>query len=291
MTPLVPLSTRLSVEKTSFGTLSVHLEGAACHVGCEFCYLGARQDASPAPLALDLVTAALAELRYAELAVAVSSATAESAAQLGALVAAAAARGLPAALTTTAAVVKALPSLLTGVARLNLSVDPRKGRVSPAQLEALAGRLRRDFPSLEVVLIVSLESPAFAAQLIDGGLLAQLVDLPSVGKVALNALKPPPDWCDRAFWMAALATLRPLLARALDSRLFLDCYVAARLLGLGGCPARPDLSPAATANGAAIAFRGCVYQPAPDFVAADVAALARRLRGFQPPAACPFPIR
>jgi hypothetical protein len=291
MTALVPLSTRLSVEKPTLGTLSVHLEGSACSVGCEFCYLGARKDASPAPLALDLVTAALGELRYSELAVAVSSATPESAAQLSALVAAAAARGVPAALTTTAAVVKALPSLLTGVARLNLSVDPRKGRVTPERIETLAAGLRRQFPSLEVVLIVSLESPEFADRLIGGGLLARLVDLPSVHKVALNALKPPPDWCDRAFWMRALGKLGPLLARALDSRLFLDCYVAARLLRLGGCPARADLSPAATANGDGVAFRSCVYQPAPDFVAADVEMLARRLRGFVPPPACPFPIR
>ena len=54
-------------------------------------------------------------------------------------------------------------------------------------------------------------------------------------------------------------------------RLFLDCYVAARILGLGGCPARADLSPAAPA---AAAFRSCVYQPAPDFVAADALTLA-----------------
>jgi hypothetical protein len=287
MTPLHPLSTRLADEKKSLGTLSVHLEGAACQVGCEFCYLGARQDASPAPLALDLVTAALAQLRYDELAVAVSSATAESAAALGALVAAAGARGVPTALTTTAAVIKALPSLLQGVARLGLSIDPRKGLVKPAAIDRLAVTLRRDFPQLEIVPIVSLTTPEFADQLIRGGLLQLLVDLPAIDKVALNALKPPPPWCDRTFWMRTLAELEPLLARALDRRLFLDCYVAARLLQLGGCPARADLSPAP----AGLAFRSCVYQAAPDFVAADVGMLARRLRGFEPPPVCPFPTR
>jgi hypothetical protein len=287
MMPVYPLSTRLADEKRSLGTLSVHLEGTACHVGCEFCYLGARQDASAEPLAVDLVTAALAQLRYDELAIAVSSATLESAAALGQLVAAAATRGVPATLTTTAAVVKALPSLLAGVARLGLSIDPRKGRVLPSQIARLAVELRQQYPALEIVLIVSLQSPEFADQLIRDGLLQQLVDLPQVDKVALNALKPPPPWCDRAFWLHTLAELRPLLLRALDQRLFLDCYVAARLLGLGPCPARADLSPAATG----VAFRSCVYQASPDFVAADVTTLARRLRGFVPPPVCPFPIR
>jgi hypothetical protein len=290
MTPLHLLSTRLADEKKSLGTLSVHLEGAACQVGCEFCYLGARQDATAAPLALDLVTAALGRLAYRELAVAVSSATADSAAALATLVAAAAARGVPTALTTTAAVVKALPSLLTGVARLGLSIDPRKGHVKPAAIEQLAVSLRRQFPQLEIVLIVSMTTPEFADQLIRGGLLQLLVDLPAIDKVALNALKPPPPWCDRAFWMRALGELKPLLARALDRRLFLDCYVAARLLQLGGCPARADLSPAAAGTAPALAFRSCVYQAAPDFVAADVEMLARRLRGFTPPPVCPFPI-
>lgn len=272
------------------GTLSVHLEGAACQVGCEFCYLGRRNDASAAALPLPLVTEALATLAYDELAVAVSTANDQSANELAALVAAAASRGVPTAVTTTAAVVKARPSLLEGVARLNLSVDPAKGPrrnpVDPAAVDALAAGLRARFPSLEVVLVVSLQSPEFADRLIRRGLLHALVDLPHVHKVALNALKPPPPWCDRAFWMRALAELQPLLARALDTRLFLDCYVAARLLGLGACPARADLSPASEA----VAFRSCVYQPSPDFVAADAATLARRLRGFTAPAACPFDI-
>jgi hypothetical protein len=63
--------------------------------------------------------------------------------------------------------------------------------------------------------------------------------------------------------------------------------VAARLLGIGDCPARADLAPAA----GGVAFRSCVYQPAPDFVTDDAATLAARLDGFSAPAACPFPIR
>ena len=125
-----------------------------------------------------------------------------------------------------------------------------------------------------------------AAQLVDGALLEALLELPDVDKVALNALKPPPSWCGREFWMRALGTLRPVLEHHLDRKLFLDCWVAARLLGLGGCPARADLTPAA----GGLAFRGCVYSPAPDFIAAGAAELTRKLTGFTPPASCPFPI-
>ena len=49
MMPLVALSTRRSDEKTSLGTLSIHLDGAPCRVGCAFCYLGARRDGEGAP--------------------------------------------------------------------------------------------------------------------------------------------------------------------------------------------------------------------------------------------------
>src|SRR5437868_5658497 len=84
----------------------------------------------------------------------------------------------------------------------------------------------------DVALLVSLVSPEFATRLIDDGLLGALVDLPAVDRVALNGLKPPPRWCRRSFWMAAASRLRPLLARALDHKLFLDCYVAARIFGL-----------------------------------------------------------
>ncbi len=215
---------------------------------------------------------------------AVSEPLEAAAPRLAALVAAARA---PVAVTTTPQLARRAPELFAGVARVNLSVDEHKGLTDPARLDALARALVAAHPRLEVVLLATLDTPAFAARLVDEGLLAALVEMPSVHKVALQALKPPPDWCDRAFWMRALARLGPLLARALDRRLFLDCYVAARLLGLGDCPARADLAP--TAGG--LAFRGCVYQPAPDFVAGDAATLAARLDGFVAPAACPFVIR
>ncbi len=265
---------------TTLGTLSIHLDGRPCGVGCAFCYLGARADGG-GRLRLPLVTEALAALRYDELAVAVSDAG--DAEALRALVAAARA---PVAVTTTLALAARAPSLFDGVARLNLSVDSYKGW-EPERIGALAERLRAAHPQLDIVLLATLDTPELAARLVDDGLLAALVDLPAVDKVALNALKPPPPWCDRAFWMRALARLRPLLARALDTRLFLDCWVAARLLGLGSCPARADLSPAA----GGVAFRSCVYQRQPDFVADNAAALAARLDGFAAPAACPFPIR
>ena len=272
---------------TTLGTLSIHLDGGPCRVGCDFCYLGART-AQPAPgrpdqLHLPVVAQALGGLRYDELAVAVSEPLAEALPRLQALVAAARA---PVAVTTTPQLARQAPALFAGVARANLSIDSHKGVVEPGRVEALAASLRAAHPRLEIVLLATLDTPAFATRLVDDGLLAALVALPSVDKVALNALKPPPPWCDRAFWMRALARLEPLLARALDQRLFLDCYVAARLLRLGGCPARADLSPAA----GGVAFRSCVYQPAPDFVAPDAAALAARLEGFAPPAACPFAI-
>lgn len=263
---------------TTLGTLSIHLGGAPCGVGCQFCYLGARRDGG-GRLGLPLAAEALAALPYDELAVAVSDA--HDAAALRVLVSAARA---PVAVTTT--LQQAAHVDLAGVRRLNLSVDSYKGSADPAQIGALAHMLKAAYPALEVVLLATLDTPAFAGRLVDGGLLAALVDLPSVDKVALHALKPPPPWCDRAFWMRALGRLEPLLARALDSRLFLDCYVAARLLGLGGCPARADLAPAA----GGVAFRACVYQPAPDFVAADAPSLAARLEGFAAPAACPFAI-
>jgi len=276
---------------TTLGTLSIHLDGAPCAVGCNFCYLGSRRDdpgarpggARPDQLRLPLVAEALGTLRYDELAVAISEPLDEAAPRLHALVAAARA---PVAVTTTPQLARRAPELFGGVARLNLSIDSHKGVVEPARIETLAASLRAVHPTLEIVLLATLDTPEFATRLVDDGLLAALVALPSVDKVALNALKPPPPWCDRAFWMRALGRLQPLLATALDTRLFLDCYVAARLLHLGGCPARADLSPAA----GGVAFRSCVYQPSADFVAADAATLAARLDGFTAPAACPFAI-
>lgn len=288
MTSLVTLSTRPSDDKRrcgqSLGTLSLHLDGVPCRVGCAFCYLGARTDGPAAP-DLALLTDALTRLHYDEVAVAVSEPLAPMLPLVTAIVAAARA---PVAITTTLQLARQAPELFDGgVARANLSVDPAKGAVDVTRIAATAQALKAQHPALEIVLIASLATPEFAARLVDDGLLAALVDVPAVDKVAFNALKPPPDWCDRAFWLRTLGKLEPLLASALDTRLFLDCYVAARLLRLGGCPARADLSPAT----GGVAFRGCVYSAAPDFVAADAVSLAARLERFVAPAVCPFPIR
>ena len=164
-----------------------------------------------------------------------------------------------------------------------------KGPVTAATVHAAASSARALVPEAEIVLIVTLSTQRFARDLL-GGLLRDLVELEAIDRLALNAVKPPPHWCDRRFWLSALAQLGPLLRDHLDRRLFLDCYVAARILGLGGCPARPDLSPAGAGSKAAIAFRGCVYQPAPDFVTSSAAELTLRLSGFVAPAVCPFPI-
>ncbi len=264
------------------GVLSIHIDGTRCRVACPFCYLGARDGHTDAVLDVVAVTEALQRLSYREVAIAVSEPVA---AALPVVAAVRAAARAPLSITTTMTVAVQHPSLFDGVARVNLSVDPHKGRVSTARMARFAAALKRRHPALELVLVVSLSTPEFAEELL-GGLLDELVALEAVDRVALNGLKPPPPWCDRAFWLHALHRLRPLLARALDRRLFLDCYVAARILGVGPCPARPDLSPAPSG----LAFRGCVYQAAPDFVAADAATLARRLVGFTAPAACPFPI-
>jgi hypothetical protein len=266
--------------------LSVHLEGTACRVGCEFCYLGNREPTDSSLPELPLLQNLLASLTYDEVAVAVSEPAEAARPALAVIRAAAAAAGRPLAVTTTLQIAAAFPELLDGAQRVNLSVDPRKGPVMPERIGALGRALKARGP-VDVVLIVSLVTPSFAARLVDDGLLEALVDLPDVDKVALNGLKPPPPWCDRAFWLRTLDRLRPLLARSLDSRLFLDCYVAARILGIGGCPARADLTPAP----GGWAFRSCVYQPAAELVAADAGQLAGRLRGFVPPAECPFEIR
>jgi hypothetical protein len=292
MIALARLSTRAADgESAPLGILSIHLDGAPCRVGCAWCYLGGRSDARDSVATgerfpLELVEDALGRLNYEEVALAVSDPVSPARPLVSAIVTQARARQKPVTITTTPQIARREAWLCEGVSRISLSIDPDKGPVSPARVAALTAELAGRHPGIEIVLIVSLSTPRFAAQLIDEGLLAALVDVPSVHKVALNALKPPPPWCDRSFWMAALARLAPLLERALDRRLFLDCYVAARLLKLADCPARADLSPAA----GRLAFRSCVYQPAPDFVAADAATLARRLRVFQPPPVCPFPL-
>jgi hypothetical protein len=307
------------VEKSApLGVLSVHFEGGRCRVRCPFCYLGRRSGAmdsdgeSSSRLDVELVLEALEALNYRELAVTLSEPIETVLDPLYRLLQAATARGRLVAVTTTFEILDkllrrrsslgepAVQDALAWAGRLNLSVDPWKGQVSPAlasagrvvvdDIAALLLRTRASF-SAERVLIVTLSSLRFAEELLgdgENGLLAALLELPDVDRVALNALKPPPPWCDRAFWLRSLARLAPLLRKYLDRKLFLDCYVAARILGLGGCPARPDLSPAPAASG--VAFRSCVYQAAPDFVAQSGAELHRRLHDFTVPAACPFPI-
>lgn len=304
------------------GVLSVHFEAGRCRVQCPFCYLGEREGAvegrgepgrpatTPIVASDEVVTVvaeALERLAYRELAVTLSEPVDPLAATdvLPRLLQTARRMGRPAAVTTTLAVATtASPTLLGSATRLNLSIDPYKGPFAGRLLAPVGQVGARDvgealdivaqrFPDAERVLIATLSTPRFAEQLCDG-LLAELLDLPTVDRVALNAVKPPPPWCDRAFWLRALHKLRPLLARELDRRLFLDCYVAARILGLGDCPARPDISPAPTMSvpGApvSLAFRGCVYQPRADFVFQSAEELAGRTADFVAPAVCPFPI-
>jgi|GEM_PF-3623912 len=316
MTARLPLSTHVTDEPVAFarkgdhgdqvvsglGVLSVHLEGGRCRVGCEFCYLGGRTEEVTVgnelqhalrPEVLQAIEAHVACLSFDELAVAVNEPAGAALPVVRLLGTAAHRRGRPFAITTTSAVAAAHPELLDEADRVNLSVDPRKGKaaVSPDRIEELASSLKaRRSPAqgpLDVVLIASLITPEFAGRLLDEGLLAQLVELPSVDKVALNALKPPPPWCDRAFWLRALGRIQPLLANHLDRKLFLDCYVAARILGIGPCPARPDLTPAV---GGGLAFRACVYQPTLDFISHDAAETQKRLAQFVAPATCPFPV-
>lgn len=285
----------------SLGVLSIHFEGGRCRVRCPFCYLGQRSGAvdyegDSGSFDTALALSALKTLDYRELAVTLSEPVENALPPLAQLLAAARDRGRPAAVTTTIDISQKLSAeALPGLARINLSIDPWKGQLhaDPGRVEAAdiaqALSVIRGKWQAERVLIVSLSTPRFAEQLLDG-LLAELLALPDADRVALNALKPPPAWCDRAFWLRAMAKLQPLLRQHLDTRLFLDCYVAARILGIGDCPARPDLSPAG-ATGSSLAFRSCVYQPAPDFIASTPDELADRLRGFTVPEVCPFPIR
>ncbi len=339
----------------ALGVLSVHFERGRCRVQCPFCYLGQRDGTvEPIPSSssrgtpdtvfdtdlptVDLLAEAVLRLPYRELAITLSEPI-EPVVQSGALLRllqVAQSRGLPTAITTTLAIaVSPVAAGLSGFSRLNLSIDPFKGpgggrlqapvgQVSAADVAAALAQVAVRWPSAERVLIATLSTQRFAEQLCDG-LLHDLLEIPTVDRIALNAIKPPPSWCDRAFWLRSLHRLRPLLDRHLDRRLFLDCYVAARILGLGDCPARPDLSPAVlrapavaadglspdpagpVASGAGLAlgiapspaasgqgrlaFRSCVYQAQADFEASSVDALEQRLAHFVPPAVCPFPIR
>lgn len=318
-------------QPSRLGVLSVHFERGRCRVQCPFCYLGQREGAvepaqskaaglaSPMDIGLDsatltLIDDALSRLPYRELAITLSEPIEplQSSGALRRLVRIARARGLPCAVTTTLSVaLSADPTLLAEVTRLNLSIDPFKGpaqgrlqapvgQVAAADVDQALQQVAETWPQAERVLIATLSTQRFADQLCDG-LLAELLALPCVDRVALNAVKPPPSWCDRAFWLRALHRLRPLLAQHLDRRLFLDCYVAARILGLGDCPARPDLSPAPSKESARsdatsdrpaqLAFRSCVYQPSADFTSDSADDISQRLQTFVPPAVCPFPIR
>ena len=337
------------------GVLSVHFERGRCRVQCPFCYLGQRDGSiEPAPSSsaggapdtvfdtdpptVDLLVEAVHRLPYRELAITLSEPI-EPVVQSGALLRllqAARSRGLPTAITTTLAVaVSPAAAGLSGFSRLSLSIDPFKGpgggrlqapvgQVSAADVADALAQVAARWPSAERVLIATLSTQRFAEQLCDG-LLHDLLAIPTVDRIALNAIKPPPSWCDRAFWLRSLHRLRPLLDRYLDRRLFLDCYVAARILGLGDCPARPDLSPAVqrapavAADGSpsdsvgpvargpdlalglapspaaspqgGLAFRSCVYQAQADFEVSSMDALEQRVAHFVAPAVCPFPIR
>ncbi len=276
------------------GTLGFHLDGRPCRVGCDFCYLGARRS-------LDGPTVGERELDPAQVAAIVAGAPARDVAVavnepasrwrpgLEAIVAAARARGLGVAITTTPEVVAADPWVVDGATRLTLSVDPAKrgptfplgpAAIDPRALAGTAASVAR--PGLEIVALVSMMSPGFCDALA-GGLLGEILAIPALSAVALNGLKPPPPWCDRRFQIGFLARLRPLLDAHLGRRLHLDCYVAARILGLGDCPAKPDVS-------AGREFRACVYQARPDFVFTDAADFAARTADYRAPAECPFAI-
>lgn len=308
------------------GVLSLHFEAGRCRVKCPFCYLGQRDGAvdgsaergreATTPIVASegivvMLEDLLQRLPYRELAITLSEPIEPLADRdvLPRLLRLARQRSLPAAVTTTLPVaLSANPALLADATRLNLSIDPYKGpaagrllapvgQVAAADVGQALSQIAQKFPHSERVLIATLSTQRFADQLCEG-LLAELLALPSVDRVALNAVKPPPPWCDRAFWLRALHRLRPLLARELDRRLFLDCYVAARILGLGDCPARPDLSPApapppstlSSGSPPALSFRSCVYQAQADFTVHSAEELSERLASFVVPPVCPFPI-
>ena len=103
---------RLPLLPAPLGVLSIHLDGAACRVGCEFCYLGARAPSDPSSpadggganhLDIKMLEDVLSRLDYAEVAVAVSEPAAPVLGLLRAIMLAAEARGKPVAITTTAA--------------------------------------------------------------------------------------------------------------------------------------------------------------------------------------------
>ncbi len=270
------------VSATRLGTLGFHLDGRACRVGCAYCYLGGRAPSGERALLPTLAAEIVASAPAREIAVAISEPARRWREGLEAISAGARARGLPLSVTTTADVVTSDPWVVDAADRLTISVDPAKGEraVDVATIARVLAAASR--PGLEIVALVSLVSPAFCDE-IAGGLLEELLATPSIDAVGLNGLKPPPPWCDTRFWLRFLSRIRPLLDAHLQRRLHLDCYVNARILGLGGCPAKPDVT-------AGREFRACVYQRAPDFVFSDAADLAARIASYQAPAVCPFEI-
>ncbi len=261
-------------------------------MGCSFCYLGGRPASRDRSLLPTVAADVVARLPANDIAIAVSEPAWRWREQIEAVFAAAAARGLPVAVTTTPEVAAQSPWVLAGAARLTLSIDPEKH--DPARPETLATDGDVDLealaqvvaacarPGLEIIGLASLITPDWCDRLA-GGRLAELLEIPGIDAIALNGLKPPPPWCDRAFWLRFLRRIDPLLARHLNRRLHLDCYVNARILGLSACPAKPDVSPGRE-------FRACVYQRRADFVFQDAEDLAARVADYEPPAVCPFPI-
>ncbi len=157
------------------GTLGFHLDGRACRVGCEFCYLAGRAPSAERGLDADLIRAVIASAPARDIAVAVSEPARRWRKGLAAVIGAARARGLPVAVTTTAAVVASDPWVLDGISRLSISIDPAKDGADWKALERALAQVPAD---VEVIGLVSLVSPAFCATLADG-LLARLVELPA----------------------------------------------------------------------------------------------------------------
>jgi len=227
-----------------------------------------------------LIEELIAKLPYKEVAVSLSEPAEMWANGIRTVIRAARNRGKPVAVTTTLAVARNHTGMLSEATRVNLSIDPAKGPVNVRVVAAVAKDL--NLPTREVSLIVTLASPPFCDQLA-AGMLQQFLELPTVDAVALNGIKPPPPWCDRNYWLGFLARIKPLVDQYLDRRLFSDCYVHARILGLGPCPARPDISPGAE-------FRSCVYQKMPDFEFTAPEEIIARTENYLPPAVCPFKI-
>jgi hypothetical protein len=221
---------------------------------------------------------AVATLPCREVAVAVSEPVHGVPDTLKAVIRAATVRGLPVAVTTTAAVAERERGLFADADRVNLSIDPAKGPVSARPLLKLASDLTTS--RREVAFIVSLATPEFVSEL-GAGLLATLLSGDAPARIQLNGIKPPPDWCNKAFILGFYGQIKDLLDRHLDRRLYIDCYVHARVMGLGPCPARPDISPGNE-------FRACVYQGPADFVFTDAADLAARTRDYVAPGVCPW---